>query len=153
MIHKKRKKNASFGFSGHIQGRFRPFPACFGLFRPYRPPADTTRYGQYSPILAESARFDVNRSRFGTNQAASARIREKKKKKNADAVQRAGNRVPHRTRATASRCSTSGAASMLSRLCLFPLLDILMLVIIYLLQLIYVLTLLLKKTLYGFSSC
>ena len=94
-------------------GRFRPF---FGLFRPYRPPADTTRYGQYSPILAESARFDVNRSRFGTNRAASARIEpsrceseKKKKKKNADAVRRAGNRVGR-------GCGTSGAASVLSSL-------------------------------------
>ena len=33
-FHKKRTKNASFGFSGHIQGRFRPFPASFSRFRP-----------------------------------------------------------------------------------------------------------------------
>ena len=117
MIHKKRKKNASFGFSGHIQGRFRPFPACFGLFRPYRPPADTTRYGQYSPILAESARFDVNRSRFGTNQAASARIRVKKKKKKPRRGPTRGQ--PRRTPRPASRrvgrgCSTPGATSVLS---------------------------------------
>ena len=44
LIHKKRKKNASFSFSGHIQGRFLPFPACFGSIghRPIRPDmADT----------------------------------------------------------------------------------------------------------------
>ena len=111
---KKRKKNASFSFSGHIQGRFRPFQACFGLFRPfsglfrpYRPPADTTRYG---PILAKSTRVGANRSPFGTNRAASAWIWEKKK---TDAVRRAGNRVER-------GCSTSGAASVLSSFQLGP---------------------------------
>ena len=93
-------------------GRFRPVPA---VFRPYRPPADTTRYGRYGPIFVESVRFDANRSRFGTNRAASARIEpsrreseKKKKKKKVDAVQRAGNRVGR-------GCGTSGAASVLSR--------------------------------------
>ena len=94
-------------------GRFRQVSAVSGLFRPYRPPADTTRYGRYGPILAKSARFGANRSRFGTNRAASARIElsrreSKKKKKNADADRRAGNRVGH-------GCGTSGAASVLSR--------------------------------------
>ena len=119
MIHKKRKKKASFGFSGHIQrpisavsGMFRPFS---GLFRPYQPPADMTRYGRYGPILAESARFGANRSRFNTNRAASARIepswRESEKKKKTQTRSDA--------RATASlrvgrRCGTSGAASVLS---------------------------------------
>ena len=96
-------------------GRFRPF---FGLFRPYRlhrPLADTTRYGRYGPILAESARFGANRSRFGTNRAASARIelsrRESEKKKNADAFRdegnRVGRRVPRLTRLPA--CQTASA--------------------------------------------
>ena len=126
LIHKKRKKNASFGFLGHIQGRFRLFPAYFGLFRPfsglfrlyrpYRPPADMTWYGRYGPILAESARFGANRSWFGMNRAESERIREKKKKKRRRGPTR---RQPHRTPRPASRrvgrgCGTSGAASMLS---------------------------------------
>ena len=92
-------------------GRFRPVPA---VFRPISAvsaadTADTTRYGRYGPILAESARF-------GTNRAASARIEpsrreseKKKKKKNADAVRRTGNRVGR-------GCGTSGAASVLSSL-------------------------------------
>ena len=76
------------------EGKFRlfrpystPISAVFGIFRPYRPLADITQYAKYGPILAESARFGVNWSRFGTNRAASARIEssrrefEKKKKK------------------------------------------------------------------------
>ena len=92
-------------------GRFRRVSA---FFRPFRPLADTTRYGRYGPILADSTRFSVNQSRFGTNRAASARIEpsrresEKKKTKNTDTVRRAGNRVGR-------GCGTSGAASMLSR--------------------------------------
>ena len=83
--------------------------AVSGVFRLYRPPADTTRYGRYGLILAESAWFGANRSRFGTNRAESARIREKKKKKkNSNAVRRVGNRVRR-------ECGTSGAASVLSR--------------------------------------
>ena len=70
------------------------FTADFGLFRPYRSPADMTRHGRYGSILAESARFSMNRSRFGTNRAASTRIREKKKMQTWH--QRVGHRVPHR---------------------------------------------------------
>ena len=124
LIHKKRKKNASFGFLGHIQGRFRLFPAYFGLFRPfsglfrlyrpYRPPADMTWYGRYGPILAESARFGANRSWFGTNRAESERIREKKKK-NADAVRRAGNRIGRHDPRRAE--SDAGAAPLVPRPC------------------------------------
>ena len=98
-------------------GRFRRVSA---FFRPFRPLADTTRYGRYGSILAESARFDANRSRFGTNQAASVRIEpsrcesEKKKKK---------MQTRSDTRATTSDAAsrvghsydTSGAASVLSR--------------------------------------
>ena len=86
--------------------RFRQVSAVSDLFRPYRPPADTTQYGRYCPILAESAQFGANQSRFGTNQAASAQIepsqREFEKKKKADMVRRVGNRigcrVPRQTR-------------------------------------------------------
>ena len=63
------------------------FKADFGLFRPFRSPADTTRYGS---ILVELARFGANQSRFGSNRVMLARIvpsqreyEEKKKKKEA----------------------------------------------------------------------
>ena len=85
-------------------GRFRPFPACFGrqLIRP--------DFGRISPVRRELKPIWHESSRIGANRAESARIREKKKKKkNADAVRRAGNRV-------GSGCSTAGAASMLSRI-------------------------------------
>ena len=91
LIHKKRKKNASFGFLGHIQGRFRPFlayfgrfPACFGCIgrRPIRPDmAVTARFWPNQPGLArietDSARIEPHRresSRVGVNP------RKKKKK-------------------------------------------------------------------------
>ena len=61
LIHKKRKKNASFGFSSHIQGRFRPFPACFG------------RIGR--PDMADKARFWPNQSGSTRIEADSARIK------------------------------------------------------------------------------
>ena len=94
-------------------GRFRQVSAVSDLFRPYRPSANTTRYGRYGPFLAESTQFSANRSRFGTNQAALAQIEpswreSEKKKKNADADRRVGNRVGR-------GCGTSGAASVLSR--------------------------------------
>ena len=65
------------------------FKADFGRFRP------VSAAGRYGPILAESTRFGVNRSGFGTNRAESARNREKKKN-TADADQRPGNRVVRR---------------------------------------------------------
>ena len=134
MIHKKRKKNASFRFYSHTQGRFRPFPACFSRFPacfgrigsigrwPIRPiwPIRLD-FGRISPILAESARFGANRSRFGTNRAASARIEpsrresEKKKKKNLDAVRRAGNRVGRCVPRRAA--SDAGAVPLVPRPC------------------------------------
>ena len=73
---KKRKKKASFGFSGHIQGRFRLFPACFGR-RPIRPD-----FGRISLVQRESKPIRHESSRVSANRAESARIREKKKKKN-----------------------------------------------------------------------
>ena len=71
LIHKKRKKNASFGFSGHIQGRFRPFPACFGHF-----PACFGRIGHRSIRLdmADTARFWPNQPGSVQIEADSARI-------------------------------------------------------------------------------
>ena len=124
---KQRKKKArntllclwgeNFGFFGQIQGRFRPY-------RPYWSPAATTWYGRYGPILAESAWFGANWSRFGTNRAASVRLSlvgvnpRKKKKKNSDMAPMCGQ--PRRTpRPVLSRvghgCSILPAMSVLSR--------------------------------------
>ena len=60
------------------------FKADFGLFSRFnlfRTPADMTQYGRYGPILTESAQFGPNLSRVSANQAKSARIWGKKKKK------------------------------------------------------------------------
>ena len=125
MIHKKRKRNASFEFSGHIQGRFRPFLAYFGRFsacfscigrQPIRPDmADTARFWPNQPdsaqIEADSAWIEPHRcelSRVGAN--------PRKKKKSRCGLTRG---QPHRTPRLVSRrvgrgCGTYGAASMLS---------------------------------------
>ena len=88
------------------------FKADFGRFRP------VSAAGRYGPILAESTRFGVNRSGFGTNRAESARNREKKKKKKkntADADQRPGNRVVRRVPRHATL--DAGAAPLVPRPC------------------------------------
>ena len=83
MIHKKKKEEGKFRL---FRPYSRPISAILGIFRPYRPLADITQYARYGLILAESARFGMNWSRFGMNRAASARIEssrrefEKKKK-------------------------------------------------------------------------
>ena len=124
MIHKKRKKNASFGFDSHIQGRFRPFPAVFRPISAVSAVSATGRYdsiwpirpdfGRISPIRRESKPIRHESSRIGANRAESARIREKKKKI-ADAVRRAGNRirrcVPRRA------ASDAGAAPLVLHPC------------------------------------
>ena len=102
-------------FTAILKADFGLFPACFGLFRPYRqyrPPADTSRYGRYGPMLAESARFGANRSRFGTNRAESARIREKKKTQTRSDVRATASDAASRV---GRGCGTSGAASVFSR--------------------------------------
>ena len=96
-------------------GRFRPVPA---VFRPILAESAAGRYdpiwpirpdfGQISPVRCESKPIRHELSRIDTNRAKSAQIREKKKK-NADAVLRVGNRVGR-------GCGTSGAASVLSSL-------------------------------------
>ena len=116
---KKRKKKASFGFSGHIQDRFRPFSACFGRFRPVLAVSAGGRYdliwpirpdfGRISPVRCESKLIRHESSRVGANP------RKKKKKRRRGPTRR----QPHRTPRPASRrvgrgCGTSGAASMLS---------------------------------------
>ena len=126
MIHKKRKKNASFGFSGHTQGRFRPVSAVFrpvsavlaisaaGRYVPIRPiwPIRPD-FGRISSIRRESKPIRHESSRIGANRAESARIREKKK--NPDAVQRAGNRVGRRVSRRVA--SDTGAAPLVPRPC------------------------------------
>ena len=106
-------------------GRFRPVSADFrpvSVVSAVSAAGRYVRYGRYGPNLAESARFGANRSRFGTNRAASARIEpsrreseKKKKKKNPDAVRRAGNRVGRRVPRRAAL--DAGAAPLVPRPC------------------------------------
>ena len=133
MIHKKRKKNASFRFYSHTQGRFRPFPAVFGLFRPisglfrpyrqYRPPADTSDMAdtaRFWPNQPDSVRIEADSARIEPHRRESSRVganpRKKKKKKNPDAVRRAGNRVERRVPCRAT--SDAGAAPLVPRPCI-----------------------------------
>ena len=128
MIHKKRKKNASFGFSGHTQGRFRPFPACFGRFpacfgrigsigcRPIRP--DMADTAQFWPNQPDSARIKADSARIEPHRRESE---DKKKKKNPDAVRRAGNRVGRRVPRRSA--SDAGAAPLVPRSCFLGALD------------------------------
>ena len=87
--------------------------AISGLFRPNRPSADMTCYGQYGPILAESARFDENRSRFGTNQAKSTRIEPSWRESE---INKKKKKMQTRTNARAS-ASAAGAAPLVPRPC------------------------------------
>ena len=89
MIHKKRKKNASFGFSGHTQGRFRPVSACFGRIgsigrRPIH--ADTARFWPNQP---DSTRIEANSAQIEPHRRESSRVgvnsRKKKKQMRTDA--------------------------------------------------------------------
>ena len=111
---KKRKKKASFDFSGHIQGRFRPFLACFARFRPvsavsvagWYDPIWQIRpnFGRISPIRCElkpirceSKPIRHKSSRIGANWVESAWIRGKKKTKQmrTDAQATASNTASH----------------------------------------------------------
>ena len=59
---RRRQETHYYAFEVRILAVLARFKVDFGLFRPYRPfrsPADMTRYG---PILAESARFGANQS-------------------------------------------------------------------------------------------
>ena len=75
MIHKTKKKEGKKHSEMRISTVPARFKADFGLFRSL---ANIDWYGQYDPILAESARFDANRSRIGANQVESAQIPKKK---------------------------------------------------------------------------
>ena len=122
MIHKKRKKNASFGFFGHIQGRFRPFPAYFSRF-----PAcfgSTGRIG-HQPIRPDMAGFWPNQLGSARIEVDSARIEPHRRESSWVGANPRKKKTQTRfeTRATASDaasrvwrgCGTSGAASVLSR--------------------------------------
>ena len=120
-------------------GRFWPVSACFRPFRPvsavFRPVSVVSAvsaagryvpiwpirpdFGRISPIRRESKPIRHESSRIGANRAESARIREKKKKKkNPDAVQRAGNRVGRRVPCRTPRpASDAGAAPLVPRPC------------------------------------
>ena len=99
---------ADFGRFRCVSACFSRFPTCFGR-RPIRlDMANTARFWPNQPgsarIKADSARIEPHRresSRVGANP-------RKKKKKNANAVRRAGNPI-------GCRCGTSGATSVLSR--------------------------------------
>ena len=83
--------------------------ADFGLFWPFRSPADTTRYGRYGPIQSESNPNWHESSQVSTN------LRKKKWKKlrrGTDAWATASDAVSGRV---GLGCSTLPAVSMLSR--------------------------------------
>ena len=126
MIHKTKKEEGKKHINMPLRWEFRIFrpdlrqiSAFSGMFRPYRSSADTTLYGRYGPIPAESAQFGANRSRFGANQAASARIEpsrpESEKKKTQTWHRRVGNRVGRRVPRRAA--SYAGAAPSQPRPC------------------------------------
>ena len=107
---KKRKKKASFGFSGHIQGQFRPFPVCFDRF-----PACFGRIGRrpIRPDMVDTARFWPNQPSSAQIKADSARIkphRRESEKKNIYKKTQTWSDV----RATAS---DAGAAPLVPHLC------------------------------------
>ena len=125
MIHKKRKKNAIFGFDSHIQGRFRPFPACSGHFSAY---FSCIGYRPIWPDMAHTAWFWPNQPGSARIEADSARIephRHESSRVGVNPIKKKKKKTQTRsdTRATTSdavslvghSCDTSGAASVLSR--------------------------------------
>ena len=128
MIHKTKKEEGLRSEFRLIRRVLRPISAVFDRFRhvsavsavsvagrydpiwPIRPDS-----GRISPIRRESKPIRRESSRVGANPADSARIREKKKKKNSDAaglaVNHVGRRIPRRT------ASDSGAPPSQSRPC------------------------------------
>ena len=118
---KKRKKKASFSFSGHIQGRFWPFPACFGRFQPVSAVSAAGLYdpiwpirpdfGRIRSVWRESKPIRHESSCIGVNRAELAWIREKKKKKR--------RRGPMRGQPRRTPCPAldAGAAPLVLRSC------------------------------------
>ena len=80
------------------------FKADFDRYGQFRPPADTHRFNQYDPILAESAPFSTNQGESKSSQ------RELVKKKKSDTA-------PTRRQQHCSRVTTldAGAATILLR--------------------------------------
>ena len=96
MIHKTNKEEGKKHITMPLRVRISAVPASFKAdFGRFRPVSAISVAGRYSPILAKSARFGANWSQFSANRAESARIREKKKKKNSNAAPTRGQ--PHRT--------------------------------------------------------
>ena len=124
---KERKKKASLGFSGHIQGRFRPISVVSGVFRPFL--ACFSRIGRRLiwPDMADTAQLWLNQPGSARIEADSAQIelrwcessrvgmnpRKKKKKTQTriDAWATASDAASRIGRG----CGTSDAASVLSR--------------------------------------
>ena len=98
----------NFRFSDQIQGKFQPFPACFGRIGCRLIRTDMADTAQFLPNQPESKPIRHELSRVGTNRAESARIWKQKKKKTQTRHWCAGNRVGR-------GCSTLPAASVLSR--------------------------------------
>ena len=118
LIHKKSKNNASFGFSGHIQGRFRPFlayfgrfPACFGCIgrRPIRP--DMAVMARFWPNQPGLVRIEADSARIEPHRRESSRVGAYPRKK----IKKKCRRGPTRGQSRRTRYSTSGAASVLYR--------------------------------------
>ena len=123
---KKKKKNASFTFSGHIQDRFQPFPASFGRFQPVSAVSTAGRYdpiwpirpdfGQISPVRRESKPHWRESSRVSANP-------RRKKKRRHKPTRKQPRRTPRpalcHVERRVLRCATSdaGVAPLVPRPC------------------------------------
>ena len=105
---------ADFGRFRRVSAVFWPVSAISAAGRYDRIWPIRSDLGRISPVRHESKPIRHKSSRIGTNRAESARIREKKKK-NADAVRRAGNRV--RRRVPRRAALDAGAAPLVPRPC------------------------------------
>ena len=127
---KERKKKASLGFSGHIQGRFRPISVVSGVFRPFL--ACFSRIGRRLiwPDMADTAQLWLNQPGSARIEADSAQIelrwcessrvgmnpRKKKKKHRRGSTHGQPRRTPR-------PASDAGAAPLMLRPCFLGLLQ------------------------------
>ena len=82
--HKKKKKKASFGFSGHIQGRFWPISAVSGMFWPFLACFDRIGRQPIRPDMDDMAQFWPNQpgsAWIKPRRHESSRVSESEKKK------------------------------------------------------------------------
>ena len=117
---KKERRMQVSAFPAIFKAGFDRFPTCIGR-RSIRPEmADTARFWPNQP---GSMRIEIDSARIESHQRESSRVgansRKKKKKKNADAVRRAGNRVGGRVPRRVPCCAASdvGATPLVSRPC------------------------------------